>query len=425
MTARDRLLPTGPIDASERIVLLDGVRGFALLGILIANMLTFSGYMFMDEGQRAALSIGPIDTAVDFAIETFVHGKFYALFSLLFGIGFAMQLGRIEQRGETVGRYARRLSVLALFGLAHLLLVWIGDILLLYALMGFVLLAFRNLSNRALLWGAALLWAVPVAWAAYKFLAGFNPFATFMPRLAPMAGMLGVPFGPGTQAEVYGSPDLMLHLKAHPIEFVLRFIIYLDEMRFTKVLAMFFIGLWIGRHAIPANLARFEPLMRKMAIVGVAAGLPMALLHSSIVMGWIGDPQTLGTVLAAETSYCLAVPLMGMGYASLFGLAWLHGRRTLIETFAPAGRMALTNYLMQSIVQSVIFYGWGLGLFGEIPISLMLILSLAIFAAQILLSRWWLATHRFGPMEWLWRTLTWGQSQPMRLESHARAVSAS
>ncbi|WP_265587269.1 DUF418 domain-containing protein [Sphingomicrobium arenosum] len=413
-------MPAGPIDAAKRLVLLDGVRGLALLGILFANMTTFSGWYFMDAEARAALGGGMVDRSLDLLFETLVHGKFYALFSLLFGIGFALQLERIEAKGEGAGRYARRLFFLALFGVAHILLIWIGDILLLYALMGLVLLALRWLPTRALIPAAVICWLVPVGWAAWQEVAGFNVFPLLMPKVAPLAAALDVPFGPGGPTRIWESADLWMQLRSHVIDLYLRFVVYLDEMRFTKVLGMFLIGLWVGREGIHRDPAAFAPLLKRVVLVGLALGLPVAVLKAVLALGW-WRPEEWGLVLYAS-AYSLSVPLLGLAYAALAALACAKGRERWLRLFAPMGRMALTNYLAQSVVQAVIFFGYGLGLINQLSLGWHVLLTLAIFAAQVVFSRWWLASHAFGPAEWLWRSLTYGKAQEMRLATGQQAI---
>lgn len=407
-------MPAGPIDAQKRLILLDGLRGFALLGILFANMTNFSGWFFMSAEQRAAISIGPSDGVIDYLFELLVHGKFYALFSLMFGIGFALQLQRIEEKGEGTGRYARRLFFLMLFGLSHILLLWIGDILLLYALMGFVLLLMRGLSNRGLVIGAIILWMVPVVWAWWMMATGFNTFRTLMPLIAPVAQALEVPFGPGGPTAIWASPDLWMQTKSHVIDLYLRFVVYIDEMRFPKVLAMFLIGYWIGRKGIHREIASHVGLLKKVAAWGLLIGLPISALKAAMILGWIGNEWEYGRVIYALT-YSLSVPLLALAYAAIAALAWNSEKEGFFRMFAPLGRMALTNYIMQTVIMSIIFFGWGFGLIDNWPLTYNVPLVAIIFISQLWFSRWWLARYKFGPLEWLWRSLTYGKAQPMRL----------
>lgn len=403
---------TMPVAASERHVILDAVRGWALLGILIANMMTFIGWWFVSDVQRAELPGALLNGPTELLIEWLITGKFYSLFSLLFGIGFALQLGRLEARGEGRSRYLRRLAILFLFGVAHLLLLWMGDILALYALMGAVLLLFRRASDATLLRWAVILWLLPIGWSALIHLAGINVTAPmFGAAFGTLVALTGLP-PDAIPLGIYRSADLATHLLGHPGAAQFRVADLLYQLRPAKVLAMFLIGLWVGRKAIYARPGDFLPLLRRTAKIGLLLGFPLSLGRALLGLLAGDDPVW---EFAAEVLYCLGTPTLALGYAACFALLWAHGRRRLIAWPVPAGQMALTNYLGQSVLQSLVFYGYGLDLIGRLGLVFVLPISLALFAAQVVFSAWWLARYRFGPLEWLWRSATYGRAQPMRL----------
>jgi uncharacterized protein len=407
----ERDAPTaGPIDGSERSALLDSLRGWALLGILIANMVAFVGFAFLDDTGREATIGSAFDDIAELLLEWLVVGKFYSIFSLLFGIGFAIQLGRLEARGEGVRRYLRRLAVLFLIGLAHLLLLWIGDIVALYALMGALLLLFRRQPDRALIHWAVVLWLVPIAWSALIHFGGVNLAQPIFDAGLRTLTSMGVDVSVGP-LEDYRDTGFLAALAFRPGEALIRLSDLVYQMRFTKVLGMFLIGLWVGRRAIYADLDRYAPLLRNVARWGLMIGLPVSMAKAVLSM-WPGEVPIIE--FAAEAAYVLGTPTLALGYAAGFALLWRKGAKSL-SWAAPAGRMALTNYLMQTILQSLIFYGWGMGLIGTFGLIFIYPLSLAIFALQVAYSRWWLSRFRFGPVEWLWRSLTYGRSQPMQL----------
>ena len=398
-----------PVDPEGRSHFLDGLRGLALFGILIVNMAAFIGFGMNDEAGRAAAIGSAFDDLAEVAMEWLFTGKFYSIFSLLFGIGFAIQLGRLEARGEGVGRYVRRLLILFGIGLAHLLLLWLGDIVALYALMGFVLLLFRRTSNRGLLTWAVTFWTLPIFWSAMIHFAGVDPSkpiydaglrALALVEIDPSAGPL--PY--------YRDHNFIEQLAVHPPELLFRVGDLVYQMRFSKVLAMFLVGLWVGRRAIYADLAAHRPLLRRTAIFGLGAGLPLAFARAAVDLA---APDTPGARVLTEALYCVSTPTLALGYAAGAALLWADGRRRLLEWAAPAGRMALTNYLMQTILQSLIFYGWGLALIGRFGLIFIYPFALALFVFQLTYSRWWLGRYRFGPIEWAWRSLTYGKRQPM------------
>ena len=404
-------LPAGPIDSSERSGLLDALRGWALCGILTANMVAFIGFSFLSDQQRAATVGSSLDDLAELLIEWLVIGKFYSIFSLLFGIGFAIQLGRLEARGEGVPRYLRRLAILFLIGLAHLFLMWIGDIVALYAVMGAVLLLFRRRSDEALLRWAVALWLFPVVWSALIHFADFNLSAPIFDAGLRTLTRFGIDVSVGP-FEYYRDTPFLAALAVRPGEALIRLGDLVFQMRFTKVLGMFLIGLWVGRRAIYADLGRHLPLLRGICRWGLTIGLPLSFARAIFTM-WPGEERPI-IEFAAEVAYVLGTPTLALGYAAGFTLLWHRGIRTT-GWAAPAGRMALTNYLMQTILQSLIFYGWGLGLIGTFGLICIFPIAAALFAVQVAYSRWWLSRFRFGPVEWLWRSLTYGRAQPMRL----------
>ena len=408
--ARAMAARSAPIPAGERSELLDSLRGYALLGILMANMVAFTGYFFVSPENRGALVLAPLNDIADFVMEWLIVGKFYSIFSLLFGIGFAIQLGRLQQRGEGVPRYIRRLAVLFLIGLAHLYLLWLGDIVALYALIGMVLLLFRNAGDKTLLRWAVALWLVPAVWSALIHFGGLRPAQPIYAHGEAMLAAMGFNLQNGPLPYFQSAP-FVDHLRAHRAEVFFRLGDLVYQMRFTKVLAMFLIGLWVGRRAIYANLDQQRPLLRKVAILGLGLGLPLSAAKAYFT---IAANERPAYQLAAECFYVLGTPTLALGYAAGFALLWAKGRRGLLAITGPAGRMALTNYLMQTVLMSIAFYGWGFGQIGIYGLIFVYPFSLALFAVQILYSRWWLARFQFGPVEWLWRSLTYGRAQPMR-----------
>lgn len=401
--------------ADERSSLLDSLRGIALIGILIANMIAFIGFAFLDDAQRAALPLGGLDDISELLIEWLIVGKFYSIFSLLFGIGFAIQLSRLEARGEGAGRYLRRLGVLFAIGLAHIFLFWLGDIVALYALMGVVLLLFRRISDRALIGWAIVLWLVPVAWSAMIHLGGFRPAMPIYALGEQTLVAFGIDISRGPLPD-YRDRNFIEALAIRPGEAFFRLGDLVYQMRFTKVLGMFLIGLWVGRRALYANLDRHLPLLRRTAWIGLGVGLPLALARAVLTLT-ASDDRSLQ--FAAEVFYVLSTPTLALGYAAGFALLWRAGKQRLFDWAAPAGRMALTNYLAQTIIQSLLFYGWGFALIGTLGLVFVFFIAATIFAAQVTYSRWWLARFRFGPVEWLWRSLTYGKAQPMRVGAPA------
>ncbi len=409
--------PLAPVSARERIEALDVVRGFALLGILLMNIEAFAGPM-----MEALSGVNPrfsgADRWADAAVYVLVQGKFFTLFSLLFGMGFAIMLQRAEAAGRSGARlYARRLLALLGIGLAHALLVWSGDILLTYALLGFVLLAgFRRTPVSRLPKWTVVLYLLPLLltwlWALGVEAAKFDPqAAAAMQR--DMAGQARE-FEALAQAqrEAYGAGGYLdaVAQRAQDTALMLGFLAFGGPI----VLAMFVLGSWFVRSGVMADPGAHLPLLRRLRNAGFALGLPL-MLWSVWRMPTMDLARMDFGIALAQSAALVANLLLCLAYfASLVLALQSPAWRVRLAWLAPAGRMALSNYLLQSVVCTLVFYGYGLGLFERLPRLWQVPFALALFGAQVLLSRWWLSRYRFGPAEWLWRWLTYGRRPPMR-----------
>lgn len=410
----------GPTQENERAELLDALRGFALFGVCLANILTslsFQGAPGTEQLQpRFEL---PTDHVARLVTMMFIDGKFYSLFSLLFGLGFALQLQRGEARGgDALPTYRRRLRVLMGIGFLHLALLWPGDILLFYALMGLVLIRLRGLDDRRLLRWAVVCVLLPI------------PF--YLPTLINPGLTLGTPFfilavGAAKLAHLdINAPTVIVDMAlsrrwsdVQRLNFVGIFYRYADLLfigRPFKVLAMFLVGLLVGRHRVWERLDEFAPLLRRVAIGGISLGLPMCA-----ALAWWQEQQpgsyNAGTWhgVVETMLYAFGVAPLAMGYAASFALLWRRpGWRRALRVLAPTGRMALTSYLSQTLFGIAVFYGVGLGLGGRVGATWFIPQAMAIVAIQTLFATRWLRRFRFGPMEWAWRSITYRQRQPMR-----------
>ena len=404
--------PLAPVARHERVDEMDVLRGFALLGILLMNIEAFVGPLLTAlTGLDPALT--GADKGVDWLIYVLVQGKFMTLFSLLFGMGFAVMLERARERGSSGnGLYLRRLFVLLGFGLVHALLIWSGDILVPYALIGFVLwLFFRNTPvSRLPKWGVAFLLLLVIfmllAGGAMQMAALHAPEA-MQAQASEMAALLEgqrLAYGSGSYADAVAQ-------RGRDLGFMMTGLFFFGPM----VLAMFLFGAWFWRSGAIREVSAHLPLYRRLLWVGALVGLPLMLLSASVHPTHdvaSGDVASMFWQAVAT----VAGVLMCLGYASAIVLLMQRPPwRERLLWLAPVGRMALTNYLLQSILCTLIFYGYGLGYFEQLPRAWQPLFVLAVFIAQVLLSHWWLARFRFGPAEWLWRALTYGRMPPMRL----------
>ena len=402
-----------PVAPSERIQLLDVLRGFALLGIFLMNVEFFSRSMLeVSSGIEAGLPA--LDWLADAFVYVFVRGKFWTLFSLLFGMGFAVMLARAQAAGRPfAGLYLRRTFGLLLIGLGHALFVWSGDILFSYALAAFVLLlCFRKTPvGRLPKWGAVLYGAV----VALVLLAGAAMAA--LPDASGAAAAAGgaeaaaaaalrdaetVAYSSGSYAEANAARLAYFVAQAGNQVALL-----------PMVLGMFLVGAWLVHTGAMADAGRHRPLFARLAWAGTGLGLAITLASVAVDPDPVMDGSGGGRAMLAMGLHLLGAPLMALGYIGIIVLAWQRGARWL-GVLAPAGRMALTHYLLQSAVGTLVFYGYGLGLWGEVSRAGQTGLVLVVFALQVAASHWWLARYRFGPMEWLWRASTYLQRPPMR-----------
>lgn len=398
-----------PIDAPRRILALDAIRGFALLGIFLMNIEWFSRPM-QEMGSGIAPGATGLDHAVAWLVYVFVQGKFWVLFSLLFGMGFAVMSARAGDAPTFNKAYLRRCAVLLLFGVAHALLLWPGDILHSYALAALILLAFGEMADRKRLWlGIAIYAGVVLLSLLIGGMLSVLP-AEAGAELAKASGLTSE--AAAAAAQVYAHGDFMQVTAQRGRDFM--GLLEADVVVVPMAIGVFMIGVWLVRSGKMHDVAAQRAFFARLALYAIPAGL--ALVACSVALGTSFDfADEMGMMtLASAVMLAGSLPL-ALGYLALFVLGLgVPGLRRVLGWLAPAGRMALTNYLLQSLVAALVFHGYGLALWGQLGRAAQVALVLAVFLAQLLLSALWLSRFRFGPMEWLWRWLTYGVRPPMR-----------
>ena len=390
--------------ARERLDVLDAVRGAAVLGILLINIESLSGFGFVGPEVRAEAPLSRFDDEMALLLAIFVEAKFYALFSLLFGIGFAVFIERAAARGaDAVSLFKRRLIGLLIIGVVHTVFVWFGDILVTYALLGFGLIPFLRKDDRSLLRLALILFLLP---AVLYALAAAGALFVSPPVAAGPRGALPPVLADAAGHFAHGSyPQVIAGNIVFTLANALR---RLGLMFFPRVFGMFLIGLYVGRTGMLAAVDKHRPRLRQIAVYGSMLGLPLALAGAVV-------PERLppaAALLVEGVAKSLAIPMMTLSYAAMLSL-FFHDRPGWRHAFAAPGRMALTNYLLHSLAGVIAFYGLGFGLFGRLSLSVLLALSVAVFAIQIVLSRAWLTVAAFGPAEWVWRMFTYRRRFPL------------
>lgn len=400
--------PTLP---SERFEILDVLRGFALLGDLLANMATHSGYFFLSDIKQQMLSTATSDSIIMWLLHFLVEGKFYSIFSLLFGVGFALQMKRSDTlHSNFSGRYRRRLFILFLIGLLHAVFFYVGDILTVYAITGLFLLLFGKASNKTLLRSAVILMILPILqYAIFLGIALSNTGAT-PPPTDPTAprffDQLIAQYQTGSFAGIVKNNIGGLIFGRYPDLFF--------TGRFFRVLAMFLLGFYVTRKMLFANITENRLFLIKVMIWGAIIGIPCNLALAMIMQtDAYYNMEPLGII--QPLVYAFGVPALSLFYAA--GICLLYNTESnhkLLHIFSAVGRMALTNYIMQSIICCFIFMNYGLGWFAQVGPAKLMLIGIAIYTVQIIFSHWWLSRFLFGPMEWLWRSGTYWKRQPMR-----------
>lgn len=402
----------GPVGEADRISELDMLRGVALLGVLLVNIVGFAaaGYMSTAD-QLAALPTAGADRITEMLVNWLLRDKANTLFATLFGLGFYLQIARNGGRPGFTARFSRRLAWLLLFGIINVGFIWIWDILHLYALAGFVLLAVRNWSTRALVVTGFGLALVDVHWLEFithqmgvTFVSwpAYSDAAVLERQAVSQAGDywgLVVQFWRFNLADWYDNWGIVAWG--------------------LYALGRFMLGAAIGRTGVLNNVAALVPRLGAIALFTLLPGLSVGLAMALIFAGF-WQPFGAESPLIAGLGRPGTALLQAAGYASLLVLAWHSGvghsglGRRLLGGFVPVGQMALTNYLAQGLLYGFVLFGVGpgLALAGHIGATALVAVSLAFFAGQMAFSRWWLARFRYGPMEWLWRWLTYGGARP-------------
>lgn len=407
---------TIPVSQNERATILDSLRGFALLGVLLDNLFMFSGWILKTEEQMKALPTWQADRLLWFAEFSFIHGKFYSLFSLLFGIGFAIILMHTTQRGANgLKIFYRRLLVLFIIGLLHCLFIWEGDILLLYAMLGMLLPLFRKCSDKTLLiWAVAFILS-PILIDAIRIAIQTSPGNILLDQAAAIDKKNNLPTDPAIISQyLYTGENAWQHWRnwMEP-GFFYRYGDLLNSNRLPKVLGMFLFGFYAGRKMMFTRLQEYSNFFRQMRKWGLLVGLPLSFASFYFEINKIAVPKAAG--ITATIFYALSVAPLALAYASWFCLHWQKAaNHTHFKWLAPLGRMALTNYLVQTALGILIYYQLGLGAGGNIGPAIFIPLGLAVYLFQILFSMQWLKYFNYGPVEWIWRMLTYGKYLPLR-----------
>lgn len=390
--------------ATERLLIVDGLRGFALFGILIAHITYWFNAGPMPDGVIQKFDGIPFQIAATFE-GIFVSGKFYTFFSFLFGLSFALQM---KSRDFTIARFGWRLCLLGLIGLIHSL-HWRGDILSIYFVVGLVMIPLRRLTDK---------WLVVLAFLLILNLPSrirevyhlIKPVAEASPQQRKIEEANTRQYWDMLKSGNYGEL-----IKSNIPAIATKFDFQFDSGRIYITLGYFLLGLLAGRRRWFADLSENRSFFRRwlkisgwatLGIIGVA--VPFGLMFGQ------GPPKpwfniVMGTLFDAHSMFLTFFYITGVTLL-LQKKSWA----SLLQHFSVIGKLALTSYLGQTLIGIVLFYGLGFNLLGEINPWICLLLTFPVYGLQVVFSHWWLSKFYYGPVEWLWRSLTYGRWQPMR-----------
>lgn len=416
--------PLTPINPSDRVSVIDALRGFAILGILFMNVKA-SSFPFGFEDLSVLRLDWILDKITYWGLEFLISGKFFTMFTFLFGLGMAVQMSRAiakdnEKKFPMV--YIRRLLLLLIIGFIHDVFVWDGWVLLWYPVVGFPLLLFRKFKPRLMLTMVIFLMLL---------MAGASTLQVVLSRPAPPPEQQ---VRQTTQKQETTKTDEQKELEGcNAVIKIYKEGSYIDIVkdRLAKVpstfrdilfagwyiLGMFMLGTWTWRKGIFHDIKKHGKFLKTILlyslIIGIVFTTTILLLR---IWGNINSSPLwmhFLIVVVEWTGYAALTAFYVSGFLLLYPKAFF---QRLVKPIEAVGRAALNNYIFQNIIVAFIFYSYGLKLFGDTLPLVNLLICFPIFAIQIPLSVWWMRRYRFGPVEWLWRTLTYGKRQPMRIK---------
>jgi uncharacterized protein len=398
-TAGDRVFDLAvpaqnPLDPSQRIEAIDVLRGLALFGVIAIHVVFEFRVDIFEQFLPATGNVSVIDRALKNILAAAVELKAFALFSLLFGAGLAIQFDRLADNPRRTALLVRRLLVLLLIGALHLVLIWNGDILVEYALAGLIVLPLLFGPAWPALGAATASLLLFIAMPLLPPVVAFPSQAWIRDHIAQAA----IAYGDGGFLDV-----LAFRIREIPAISALHVLI------FPRTIALFLFGALVWRTGVLRRASEHRRLLFGIAVGGILTGgaLTFAAEHTA----WFGWR-------AREAIERLGAVILATGYvAAVIGLVGVPAGKRMLAWAAPVGRMAFTNYLAQSIMLGWIFYGYGLGLFGRVGVTTALAIGVAVYAAEVAFSAWWLERYRYGPLEWFWRSLMYGAWQRMVLRA--------
>lgn len=382
--------------SNNRIEIADVLRGFAVMGITLIHFIErFSLYSFPEETSNFMMFTDRI--IWDSIFFTF-SGKAYCIFALLFGFSFFIQDNSQKEKGKDFrGRFAWRLVLLFFIACINSTL-FPGEILVLYALLGYVLIAVCRFSTRTVMAIAIILLLQPFEW-------GQIIYALFNPEYTGINAQLDAPYWEIVNVAQKEGSFFEMCKTAIWTGNIANMGWMLLHGRVTQTAGLFMIGMLIGRGRIFPYSEKNIKLWIKVFIIAVIAFFPIYGLIATLPEFVSRDALLVPSILILKSLSNLA--FTGILFAGVILVYYLTKFKNVLHLLAPYGRMSLTNYLSQSLIGSFLFYNWGLGLYKYTGITVCFLMGIGIFLIQFFFCHWWLRSHRHGPLEWLWKKATW------------------
>lgn len=409
-----------PNAAKARIRTVDALRGFALLGIMLAHFIYWYTAGPLPDSVTGKFNDAG-STIANIFTNLFVTGKFFSFFSFLFGLSFYLQMRGLEDQPKTfLKRYSWRLAILLAIGLLHHAM-WMGDILSIYVPLGFVLLFMRRLNNRwVLTLGILLALNVPgkIITGIQSLVGDAAGLQAMMSDFAKLAAQYDAVIRNGSWLDIFTYN--LQHLTT-------KFEFQINSGRLFITLGFFLLGMYTGRQRWFERGAEMKPLIKKICrrsalIMGIALiiGLAMFAADAILKLGWQQNPWAGFVFMLVYDVFNAAMVVF---FISSLTLLMMRRRwQAVLFKLAPVGKMALSSYIMQTVFGLLLFYGAGLGLYGKTSPALNYGIAIAFFFVQVGFSTWWLRYFNYGPLEWLWRSGTLLKWQPLLKKKDAPAT---
>ena len=395
-----------PSKSGQRVEVIDALRGFAILGILLANILSWSGVKFLPFTEIQQWPSFELDLFIYHLNGFLIDTKFYTIFSLLFGIGFFLQFNKNrDNQVDFMKIYYRRLRYLMLFGLIHMFF-WSGDILFIYALVGFVFVQFRNLKPKTLLIIAGVSFVIPlfIDIIMLKLMPGY------MVPAKQLALKTYIDISPQAMVDVFKNGDFgsVTQLNFHNLKW--RFFDLLPSGRLFKIFAFFTLGFYMMAN----NYFTLKAKSFKLLIVFLTIGLGLTYF-SKQVGGSMGQFPSDWNDILYKVLFSFGQVNLAFAYISILTISYeTNLGQKLMLGLKYVGRMSFSSYLSHTIFGILIFYPYAFGLFGTMTLWQVEVLAIVLYAVQVFLAVIWLKYFTFGPLEWLWRSLTYGKFLSMK-----------